>query len=49
LSVRLNLTKAEVRFLDYYITKLNYKNKLIKMVITFLRRVDKKINNLHKI
>ncbi len=49
LSVRLNLTKAEVRFLDYYITKLIYKNKLIKMVITFLRRVDKKINNLHKI
>ena len=48
-SVRINLTKAEVRFLDYYITKLNYKKKLIKMVFTFLRRVDKKINNLHKI
>ena len=47
--VRLRLTKAEVRFLDYYITKLNYRNKLIKMVFTFLRRVDKKINNLHKI
>lgn len=48
-SVRINLTKAEIRFLNYYITKLNYKKKLIKIVYTFLRRVDKKINNLHKI
>ncbi len=48
-AIRLNLTKSEIMFLNYYIAKLNYRNKLIKIVFTFLRRVNKKINNLHKI
>ena len=47
--IRLSLTKSEIKFLDFYLIKLKYKDKLIKIILTLLRKVNKKINNPHKI
>ena len=44
-SIRqLSLTKSRIMFLDYYLIKLKYKDKLIKTIFTFLRKTHKKLN-----
>jgi hypothetical protein len=41
--IRLSLTKSEIKLLDFYLIKLKYKDKLIKIIFTFLRKTHKNL------
>ena len=46
---KVGFTKLESRVLQIYVIKLKYKNKLLKIIFTLLRKIHNKFNILHKI